>query len=671
MKTSNSKTKAFVFLGAAFVLLIALLFTGCPQSPENQTQNPSVPPAEQKVTLTVAKSEHVQKAEPASLTVAKGSAWSAVKGNITVTYEAGWEAAGWKFDSVAGSDISDATVFNENKTVVVLAKAQGAPASEKITITVTGGEHVTVHTANSFTADKGAAWQDIRSGAETLVTYDTGWQAAGWKIGNASGDDIIDAAVFSENKTVFVAAKPLVDQNLEIEGGVLKSCKQKPYGILVIPADVTEIAEDAFSSCFGLTQVHFPEGLKKIGKKAFKECPRLNQLSLPKSLETLDDEAFSECTKIEGKIVLPENLKTIGCRAFYECKKIGDFDFSGCTKLTEIKTGAFAWCTGLEQLILPESLETLGVSAFFACTGIKGTIILPKDLKIIGRYAFAECKQVKAFDFSQCTLLTEIGSQAFRLCENIGTFDFSQCTALKTIGDYAFSDCKNIQKVILPVNLTTIEAGTFYKCTALTDLTVAGEGAKLYAAGNVIYSGDKTQLLCSAPTVEEVKLPPELIEIAGKAFHSNSKLKRVDFSDCNLLESIGNLAFDGCKNLTGMLKLPATLKTIGEAAFRDCENLTSVDMSACSNLQKIDTSTFSGCKGLREVIFPASRMTIRTQAFLSCTQVYLFDFYRCTQLTLDGSNIFSFIPGRFRIKKNSGLKEVLSHFYGIIIQEDD
>ena len=32
MKISNSKTKAFAFLGAAFVLLIALLFTACPNS---------------------------------------------------------------------------------------------------------------------------------------------------------------------------------------------------------------------------------------------------------------------------------------------------------------------------------------------------------------------------------------------------------------------------------------------------------------------------------------------------------------------------------------------------------------------------------------------------------------------------------------------------------------
>ena len=32
MKTRNSKAKAFAFLGAAFALLIALIFTACPNA---------------------------------------------------------------------------------------------------------------------------------------------------------------------------------------------------------------------------------------------------------------------------------------------------------------------------------------------------------------------------------------------------------------------------------------------------------------------------------------------------------------------------------------------------------------------------------------------------------------------------------------------------------------
>ena len=50
MKSSNSKTKAFAFWGAAFVLLIALLFTACPNNaggnkPGGSGENPSTPPS--------------------------------------------------------------------------------------------------------------------------------------------------------------------------------------------------------------------------------------------------------------------------------------------------------------------------------------------------------------------------------------------------------------------------------------------------------------------------------------------------------------------------------------------------------------------------------------------------------------------------------------------------
>ena len=48
MKTTNSKTKAKAFWGAAFVLLIALLFTGCPQAAK-----PEEPPVSTDKTYTV------------------------------------------------------------------------------------------------------------------------------------------------------------------------------------------------------------------------------------------------------------------------------------------------------------------------------------------------------------------------------------------------------------------------------------------------------------------------------------------------------------------------------------------------------------------------------------------------------------------------------------------
>ena len=134
------------------------------------------------------------------------------------------------------------------------------------------------------------------------------------------------------------------DPNLRIEGGVLKGYNETPSGALVIPAGVTEIAGSAFSGCTSLTQVNFPASLTKIGESAFSGCTGLTSLTLPASLETLDHYAFSGCKEITGTVTLPANLKAIGEETFYNCNKIDAFDFTQCTQLTFIGSGAFGSC---------------------------------------------------------------------------------------------------------------------------------------------------------------------------------------------------------------------------------------------------------------------------------------------------------------------------------------
>ena len=67
MEPSNSKTKAHAFLGAAFVLLIAVLFTGCPQAAK--PEEPPAPPEYTPVAHDKLK-EYIQKL-PAGDTVHK------------------------------------------------------------------------------------------------------------------------------------------------------------------------------------------------------------------------------------------------------------------------------------------------------------------------------------------------------------------------------------------------------------------------------------------------------------------------------------------------------------------------------------------------------------------------------------------------------------------------
>ena len=59
MKTNNSKNKAKAFLGAAFMLLIALIFTACPQKAKPKAEPPAPPPV-RYVVLTIGTKNTIQ-----------------------------------------------------------------------------------------------------------------------------------------------------------------------------------------------------------------------------------------------------------------------------------------------------------------------------------------------------------------------------------------------------------------------------------------------------------------------------------------------------------------------------------------------------------------------------------------------------------------------------------
>ena len=90
MKTNNSKTKAKAFLGAAFMLLIAFMFTACPQRAKPKAKPEEPPPGPQKVTFSVEGSNGELKAMAGSTEITSGSK---VPYGTTVTFTATVTAA--------------------------------------------------------------------------------------------------------------------------------------------------------------------------------------------------------------------------------------------------------------------------------------------------------------------------------------------------------------------------------------------------------------------------------------------------------------------------------------------------------------------------------------------------------------------------------------------------
>ena len=74
MKIRNSKARAFAFLGAAFVLLIALTFTACPNNAGGGGGGSTV-------NITVTGDEHINlPAEPVAVRV--GAKWSEAQSTV-------------------------------------------------------------------------------------------------------------------------------------------------------------------------------------------------------------------------------------------------------------------------------------------------------------------------------------------------------------------------------------------------------------------------------------------------------------------------------------------------------------------------------------------------------------------------------------------------------------
>ena len=108
----------------------------------------------------------------------------------------------------------------------------------------------------------------------------------------------------------------------EGSGITITWCDPKSTGELIIPdkisgQTVTEIGDDAFWGCDGLTSVTIPNSVTSIGSFAFVGCFRLTSVTLPSSLTSIGNYAFRDCIGLTS-VTLPSSLTKIGNNAFPE-----------------------------------------------------------------------------------------------------------------------------------------------------------------------------------------------------------------------------------------------------------------------------------------------------------------------------------------------------------------
>ena len=381
---------------------------------------------------------------------------------------------------------------------------------------------------------------------------------------------------------------------------------------IVIGDNVTSIDDYAFSGCNGLTSVTIGNSVTSIGDNAFSGCDnmrmtsyattpptlrsKINTLSLEVPLGTTKhyieapywneiDTIFTvnnglkhfpvlitadgnhivsfpevendvievpqnTTVKIVADGILPSNILIMirGRDASSDIVNYGEYCFySSCLhKENTIRTYAYT----NKNVHVQNSGTLIDIIGTDDLESIL-SLTLSGELNGTDIFIIRKMKNLKLLDLTEASIVN--GGQSY--FENF-------VTSKNKIGNSFFRDMSSFLKVLLPQNITSIDATAFYGCHNLISISI----------------------------------PNSVKSINKDAFRDCSNLTYAFIG--NNVTSIGHMAFNGCSKLLSV-NFPETLKTIDHYAFQNCSSLTSVIIP--NGVTSVGWGTFNGCGNLTTV----------------------------------------------------------------------
>ena len=389
---------------------------------------------------------------------------------------------------------------------------------------------------------------------------------------------ITDIATWCEIKFASFESNPLVyAKHLYINGEEVKD--------LIIPNNVTNIGDYAFSYFRGLTSITIGNNVTDIGKNAFCGCSGLTSVTIGNSVTNIRESAFEHCSSLTSI--------TIG------------------NSVTNIGESAFSCCSGLTSITIPNSVTNIGEGAFYSCSSLT-SISIPNSVSSIGDMTFSSCWNLTSVIIGNS--VTSIGEGGFQDCPVLTSVIIGN--SVTSIGASAFYGCSSLTSVTIPNSVTSIEYGAFKECSKLTFVHISdlaawckikfkGENSNpLYYAHHLYLNGEE---------IKDLVIPNSVEKIRSYAFQGCSSLTSVTMH--NNVTSIGEGAFSGCSGLTSVT-IPNNVTNIEYRAFKDCTKLLDVychaenvpstgsDAFMDSNIQNATLHVLSACVELYKAASP-------------------------------------------------------------------
>lgn len=227
------------------------------------------------------------------------------------------------------------------------------------------------------------------------------------------------------------------------------------------------------------------DGVTSVGDFAFSGCTKLASVTLPASVTRIGVEAFRNCGALPS-VTLPGAGVEIEESAFHMCYEMTSANITGWVR--SIGVNAFYECEGLTAIDLPEGLESIGAGAFDQ--SFLEVAHIPSTVTFIGDDAFPVNSMTTLYYNAADCALDFFGPG----WGSISTLHIGE--AVRVIPDNAFERCYALTSLAIPGTVQRIGSSAFFGCESLATLTL-GEGIR--QIGSTAFAGCTALAAVSVP----------------------------------------------------------------------------------------------------------------------------------------------------------------------------
>ena len=398
-----------------------------------------------------------------------------------------------------------------------------------------------------------------------------------------------------------VNAASLADLTYTTAGGkvTITDCDTAAAGELVIPDTiegnpVTNIAQQAFRSCGGLTNVVIPDGVTSIGIGAFQRCRSLTNITISESVTSIGSSCFQDCKSLTSINFVGTLAPSLGDRVF-------DSISDGATYTAPVESTGYTDPFGGVSRILDTDGDGVGDKNDAFPNDATETVDTDSDGVGDNSDAFpSDANETTDTDGDGVGDNTD-DSDGDGVVDANDAF-FNDATETVDFDGDGIGDNADLDDDGDGVDDDSDPFPNDANETKDTDGDGIGDNGDIFSNFDdslITFSdeGDSVTITrCDTSASGSLIIPDTIKELP--------------------VTSIGNRAFFNCEVLTSII-IPDSVNSIEDYAFSSCTALTSITIP--DSVANIGDYAFYNCSSLTSITIPDSVTSIGRVAFLACS----------------------------------------------------